>query len=125
MIDLSNLPDFIGHEGATEEEIRAAETALGLRFADDYRDYLRTYGFATVDGHELSGICSHPQRNVISLTEEEWSLNPEINKELYVIEVTGFDGGVVWQNSSGDVLIHYPNEGFTRLANSLFTYLTD
>lgn len=125
MTKLSDLPDFIGHEGVTEEEIRAAESVLGLSFSDDYRNYLHSYGFATIDGHELSGICGHPQRSVVSLTKGEREFNPEVDRQLYVIEVTGFDGGVVWQNSSGDVLIHYPNEGFKPLANSLLSYLID
>ena len=38
---LSSLPDFYSLTGASGEQIAQAERALSLRFADDYRQYVR------------------------------------------------------------------------------------
>ena len=55
---LKNAPDYIGGTGRTEDEIRDAEEHLGVKFASDYRLYLKEIGLACFDGHELTSILS-------------------------------------------------------------------
>ena len=55
---LSSLPDFHALAGASEEQIAQAERALSLRFADDYRQYVRAFGAVSAAGPELTGICA-------------------------------------------------------------------
>lgn len=42
--------------GATEEEILAAEQALGVHLKGHYREFLRTFGWGGVDGLEVLGL---------------------------------------------------------------------
>ena len=59
---LKGMPDYIGANGRSEEEILHAEKALGISFAEDYREYLAKIGLACFDGHELTGLTSASSR---------------------------------------------------------------
>lgn len=48
------MPDYVGSNGRTEEEIAKAEKKIGITFAKDYREYLKEIGLACFDGHELT-----------------------------------------------------------------------
>lgn len=95
--------DFYSLKGVTEEEIRAAEQALGLMFAKDYRAYLQAFGLASFQGHELTGIIKSPRLSVLTQTVVERNNNPHVPDDLYVIEITNIDGIVIWQKSSGEI----------------------
>lgn len=43
--------DYSGEDGAEDAAVEAAEKALGLTFAEDYREYLLECGAACADGH--------------------------------------------------------------------------
>lgn len=97
------MPDFIGANGINKNEITNCEETLGIGFAPDYKQYLENIGLACFDGRELTGICDSKRLNVVSVTLEERIKNPTITNNWYVIEQTGFDGIVIWQDSSGMV----------------------
>lgn len=42
----------------SKEQIADAENELKLKFSEDYKEYLSTFGAATFCGKELTGICS-------------------------------------------------------------------
>lgn len=64
------MPDYIGSNGRSEEEIEQAEMALRVSFAKDYRLYLEEIGLAFFDGHELTGLTNTARLNVIDVTKE-------------------------------------------------------
>ena len=43
---LRSMPDFIGSNGRSKEEIELAETMLEVAFARDYRNFLEEIGLA-------------------------------------------------------------------------------
>ena len=43
---LKSMPDFIGSNGRSKEEIELAEIMLEVAFARDYRNYLEEIGLA-------------------------------------------------------------------------------
>ena len=47
--------ELFAGKGASVEQIDAAKKALGLSFARDYMLYLKEFGLAYVNGHELTG----------------------------------------------------------------------
>ena len=59
---------FHSLKGVTENEIRVAEQALGLSFSKEYRTYLQTFGLASFQGHELTGIIKSPRLSVVVQT---------------------------------------------------------
>lgn len=49
--------------GASDAEIEAAETKLGLVFPQKYRDFLRSYGAALLPGAEIFGLVDATRNN--------------------------------------------------------------
>lgn len=121
---MKNIPDYIGSNGRSEGEIAAAEKSLGTMFAPDYRLYLKEIGLACFDGHEFTGITNDARLSVVAITEQERATNPNIPSSWYVVEQTGFDGIVIWQDADGAVYQTTPNSMLKKIANSLLEYIT-
>lgn len=119
---LRSAPDFIGGNGRPEEEIQAAEQVLGLSFAPDYREYLRTFGLACFDGHELTGICKASRLNVVDVTLEERKHFPAASG-WYVVEQANIDGIVIWQSPDGEIYQTTPGHPPRKLCYSLTEYI--
>ena len=120
---LSSLPDFHALAGASEEQIAQAERALSLRFADDYRQYVRAFGAVSAAGHELTGICASKRLNVVEVTLSARGAQPAIPQDWYVLEEANIDGIVIWQSSAGEVFQTQPGAEPVKLAASIREYL--
>ena len=119
------MPDFIGGNGRSEIEIENTEKILSLIFAKDFRTYLLEIGIACFDGHELTGICTSSRLNVVDVTINERTNNPDVPSDWYVIEQTNIDGIVIWQNSKGEVYQTQPCCDSIKIANSIVEYITN
>ena len=95
--------DAILGRGVFESEITAAENALNLAFADDYKEYLLNVGLAMCDGHEFTGLGNEERTNVVMVTKQMKALHNDIPDDWYVIENENMDGAVIWQDSRGNV----------------------
>lgn len=112
-------------KSATEEQINEAEQQLGVRFADEYKEYLKAFGAVIADGIELTGIAKSEHRNVVSLTKKERELNSKVPNTMYVIENTCVDGIIIWQDTEGVVYQTSPNTEPAKIASSLYEYITN
>lgn len=119
----SSLPDFHALAGASEEQISQAERALSLRFADDYRQYVRAFGAVSAAGHELTGICASKRLNVVEVTLSARAVQPAVPQDWYVLEEANIDGIVVWQSGTGEVFQTQPDAEPVKLAASIREYL--
>lgn len=90
-------------KGASDEDIQKAEQELDLVFSLEYKEYLKTFGVVSYEGHELTGLSNDNRINVVSATKACRNLNSNISKNMYVIEEMNFDGFVLWQDESGIV----------------------
>ena len=120
---LSSLPDFYSLTGASEEQIAQAERALSLRFADDYRQYVRAFGAVSAAGHELTGVCASRRLNVVEVTLSAKAAQPAIPRDWYVLEEANIDGIVIWQSGAGEVFQSQPGAEPVKLAASIREYL--
>lgn len=120
---IQTLPDFFSLAGATEESISEAEKVLRLKFSDEYKEIVRSFGSVSVNGHELTGICQSARLNVICVTLEERELNPSVPLNLYVIEQANIDGIVIWQSATGDVYQSVPGAPMIKLCDSIIEYI--
>ena len=120
---LANKPFFTSWGPVSPAAISAAESTLGLTFAEDYREYVGVCGVASFDGHELTGICPFPRLDVVEVTQEERRFNPGIPNGLYVVEQAHIDGIVAWQSASGEVYRTSPGTGPFKLCDSLSEYI--
>jgi len=114
---------FVSMLGASEKLIAESETALGLRFAKDYTDYIKAFGTASFCGHELTGVCNAHQLNVVEVTLLERQHNPNIAKDWYVVEQAHIDGIVIWQSTKGHIFKSIPNLKPVKVCNSLVEYV--
>lgn len=120
---IQNASNFISLKPSDKSSIMAAECQLGLVFAPDYKEYLSTFGAASFDGRELTGVCQSERLSVVSQTERARLLYPHLPKDAYVIEDVGFDHIVIVQNASGKVFSYGPTDSGKEIADSLQDYL--
>ena len=116
-------PDLFARKPATESEIKNAESDLGLHFACDYKEYLKAFGAASYFGHELTGICKSTRLNVVDATRSKREYCAGIPQSWYVIEDTGMDDILIWQDSNGDVYMTERSSASQKIATSLFEYI--
>lgn len=120
---IQSLPNLLSLNPATNTDIDDAEIRLRLRFSDEYRQYLFTFGAIMADGIELTGITKSQYRNVVSVTKQEWELNANVPHTMYVIESTGIDGIIIWQSTSGEIYQTSPNSQPKLISASLSDYI--
>lgn len=124
IVDLINsLPDMLPLKPATEVQITDAELQLRVRFANEYKEYLKAFGAIMADGIELTGIAKAEHRNVVSLTKKERAINSKVPNTMYVIENTCIDGIVIWQDTKGLVYQTKPESAPQKIASSLEEYI--
>lgn len=120
---LSTMKNFSGLSPVSVDRIDSVEKQLGMRFANEYRSYVQAYGEASMNGHELTGICDIPRLNVAVVTIEERKYNPAVPIDWYVVEQANIDGIVIWQSSTGEIYQSQPGRGPVLLAGSLSEYI--
>lgn len=122
---LKSFDDFFDAKGAEEEAVSQAEKVLGLKFADDYKEYVRECGIASAGGHEFTGIISSKRLNVVDVTEVMKEKNPKALGELYVIEDLQTDKIIIWQAGDGRVYKTVFDGEAELIGNSLYDYLVE
>ena len=107
---MNYIIDVLKHEesfncgtGVDENTIIDAETSLGVKFVDSYRQFLLAFGIAMYEGHEFSGLLGDKRTNVVKLTKEIREKNTNIPFDMYVIEQTDYDGIVILQAGNGNI----------------------
>lgn len=88
---------------ASAELIAEAQRQLGLRFADDYKNYLSQFGAISFGSTELTGLNVDSYANVVSVTLKEVQRNRCFPKDSYVLENIGMEGLLMLQNEAGEV----------------------
>ena len=121
---INNLPDLLPLKPATDIDIKDAEIQLRVSFNEEYREYLLAFGAIMADGIELTGIAKSAHRNVVNQTKQERELNPKIPDNMYVVENTGVDGIIIWQDTIGEIYQSSPNKEPKKIADSLSEYIS-
>lgn len=122
---INSLPELLKLKAAKPKQITDAESQLNVSFSNEYKEYLSEFGAIMADGIELSGIATSEHRNVVSLTKNEWDLNPKVPHNMYVIENTCVDGIIIWQDTTGVVYQTNPNCAPKKIADSLQDYIVN
>lgn len=122
---INNLPGLLKLKPASDIQITDAELQLRVNFAEEYKEYLNTFGAIMADGIELTGIANAEHRNVIIITKKERELNPKVPQTMYVIENTCMDGILIWQDTNGEVYKTQPEMNPIKIADSLAEYILE
>lgn len=119
---IKNNPDAIFGKGCKKEDIAAAEKDLGVRFAEDYREYLMNLSVVALDGREFTGITKVKRVNVVDVTKQQRKYNSSIPTNWYVIEESNIDGIVAWQDETGSIYETMPGRDAKKVADALEHY---
>ena len=122
---LKKQPLFKSYIAGTAADISKAEEKLKLSFSAEYKQYLLKCGFATYDGHEITGICKAKRLNVVDVTIMEREYTEIIPSDWYVIEQLNIDAIVIWQSSSGEIYQTSPNTEPEKICESLADYICE
>lgn len=122
---IKKLPELLTLKPVESEKIENIEIELALRLADEYKEYLEKFGAVMADNIELTGATKSKNRNVVSVTQREWTANPLIPHTMYVVENAGIDGIIIWQDTSGNIYQSRPNCQPEKIASSLADYLEE
>lgn len=120
---LKEQAGFVSLKGVGLQDVQNAEKILGLKFSQEYREYVQEFGAASFRGHELTGICNIPYLNVVDVTMTDRELMQNIDPSWYVIEEAHIDGIVIWQDSVGYVYQTSPSGLPVKIADSLLEYI--
>lgn len=115
--------DYAEAGGVDEEQIKDAEEKLGIAFSDEFRLFLRQCGAACANGHEFLGICDSKRLSIVDATRKAKKENPQIEKDMYLIENIGIDKIRVWQNTKGNLFQTVGNGKPEMLNYGLTEYL--
>lgn len=121
---VKSLPDLEKVGKVSDTDIKDAEIQLRLNFANEYRDYLAEFGSISSKDMEITGIISVEYCNVVSVTKQEWELNPKVPHTMYVIENTCVDGIIIWQDTNGLIYQSSPDIEPKQIAISLADYIS-
>lgn len=73
-------------DGCSEEQINEAEKALGLRFPDEYVEYVKMYGCIDFGSTEWTGLNIKGELNTVEATLTERKYNESFPKKHFVLE---------------------------------------
>ena len=118
------MDDLFAGTGVSAGEIAEAEKTLNCKFAEEYRQYLREFGIAAVNGHELTGLSSAKRTNVVDVTLEERTREhyEPIPDDWYVVEDANIDDIIVWQSEAGEIFQSGADGNF-KICASLVEYI--
>lgn len=120
---IKSLPDFYSKDGVSQEVINKAQIELSVKFSTDYIKLLTSFGILSANGHEIIGLGGSDRLNVVDVTKEERTIDPNINQDWYVIEQANIDHIMIWQNQAGEIFQTQPGYGSRRIANTLLEYI--
>lgn len=122
---INGLPGLHKSGGVDEKLIDQAEKELGLKFAQDYRDYTKAFGRISVFGVELTGVVDNENQDVRKMTLFEREYNNLIPDDMYVIEETGMESLIYLQNRLGTVFSSIGHSPPKPAFSSLIDYLEE
>ena len=120
---INSLEDVIHGKNIKESDIIKAESALGVKFSDDYRRYIKAFGCMAIGSREFTGISKLANYDVVSITTSQRKYITDTPSDWYVIEQLNIDGIVIWQSASGEVFQTSPNTEPKKICDSFADYI--
>jgi len=121
---MNSYDDIIAGSGVDDKAISKAETELGIKFAEEYVEYLQHFGIAAVNGHELTGLGSSKRVDVLDVTLSKRGIMGDQMNDYYVIEELNIDGIIVWQSENGEIIVSTEDGNTQKAFSSLCEYIS-
>lgn len=100
-----------------------SESSLGVKFAEDYKLFLRNFGDMLYAHNEILGLNTDHLDDCVSWTLEAREEDETIPDNLYVISSAGIDGVLYLQGTDGVVYQHIPFSECTKKADNLEAFI--
>lgn len=97
-----------------------SEKELNIKYPEEYREFLKTYGYLVIGSNEIFGLGIQGHLNVVNNTLDEIKNNENLNNFI-VIQNEGI-GYLILLNSKGEIF-EYSNDIFTKIYDSFYDYL--
>ncbi|WP_295095123.1 SMI1/KNR4 family protein [Ruminococcus sp.] len=120
---INSMEDVIHGKKVKESEVANAEAELGIKFSDDYRCYVKSFGCMTIGSREFTGISKLTNYDVVSITISQRQYNTEVPADWYVIEQLNIDEIVIWQSEKGEIYQTSPNTKPKKICDSFVEYI--
>lgn len=120
---IRNLEDMRFIELGDKSQIESAQKTLGVKFAEDYKEYVYNYGVISAKSVELTGVTKVERLDVVKVTQYEREMNKFMPSNMYVIENIAIEGLVALQDESGKVYTIASNEKPKYYCESLEEYI--
>lgn len=120
---LQGINGLVSTGGVSEEEVDAYEKEHGITFSSEYKEYLMSFGVASCDCHELTGISKSKRLDVFANTAKWREKNNQIPIDYYVVEDLNIDDAVIWQDKKGEIYQTVGNSIPMKIAESFADYL--
>ena len=108
--------------GVSVDEVIEAENTLGIRFHEEYRNYLLEYGVASFGSHEFLGLGGDSYLDVVQETLQERVNNQMFPRNCYVIENLGIEGILILQEEGGEVFA-WSNGELKKIYDNMGLYI--
>lgn len=108
--------------GVDSSAVIDAEKKLGMRFSDDFRNYLMEYGVVSFKSHELMGLGGDDYLNVVLETLSERGNNDKFPINCYIVENLGIYGVFILQDEDSNIY-EYRGKGITKIFDCLKDYV--
>ncbi|MDU2064663.1 MAG: SMI1/KNR4 family protein [Sporomusaceae bacterium] len=123
---IRNLRGILYLKGASDEDITAAEHALRLEFAAEYKQYVKAFGCIAFGNHEFTGLNTSERLSVVAVTRFERKNNSSIfPANMYVVETLNDGDNIVLQNLDGEIyMIDRAVGECKKISGSLSDYIS-
>lgn len=109
-------------KGCTTSQLKEAQSELGIKFPEEYIDYVKEFGAISFYGTEWTGLNVDGYLNVVEVTKQERELNSAFPTDCFVLENQAIDGLITIANENGNVFtVQYEKK--TPLCDSISEYL--
>lgn len=109
-------------KGVDVDTIINAEAELGIRFDEEFRNYLLEYGVVSFGSHELMGLGGDEYLDVVKETINERTNNGKYPHNCYIIENLGIDGIMILQDEEG-IVYELNDAGVKKIYDSFEEYI--
>lgn len=105
------------------EAIESAELKLNLKFASEYKEFVKYVGALVYKGNELCGVVPYPSLDVVENTICARKYDMAFPQAMYVISTLHIDGILILQNAKGEIFQYSPRQYTNKIFNSLAEYI--
>lgn len=109
-------------DGCTFTQIREAEDALGLKFPEEYKDYVLEFGCIDFGPTEWTGLNIKGRLDTVHATQKARAENDKFPPKCFVLEDWGIEGRKIIVNEKGAVFL-WPDDQSKPFRDSMSKYL--